>query len=32
MYVPISFFNQIMGLTAYNIDEDGNITFMTYTR
>ena len=30
MYVPISFFNQIMGLTAYSIDEQGNITFMTY--
>jgi len=32
MYVPISFFDQILGLTAYNIDEQGNITFMTYVR
>ena len=32
MYVPISFFNQIMGLTAYSIDDEGNITFMTYIR
>jgi len=31
-YVPISFFNQIMGLTAYSIDDYGNITFMTYIR
>jgi len=30
MYVPISFFDQIMGLTAYNVDEQGNITFMAY--
>jgi len=30
MYVPISFFDQILGLTAYDIDEMGNITFMTY--
>jgi len=32
MYVPISFFDQILGLTAYNIDEQGNITFMSYSR
>jgi len=32
MYVPISFFDQILGLTAYDIDELGNITFMTYLR
>jgi len=32
MYVPISFFNQILGLTAYSIDEQGNITFMTYIK
>jgi len=30
MYVPISFFDQIMGLTAYNVDDYGNITFMAY--
>jgi len=32
MYVPISFFDQILGLTAYNIDDMGNITFMAYVR
>ena len=32
MYVPVSFFDQILGLTAYNIDEQGNIMFMTYLR
>jgi len=32
LYVPISFFDQILGLTAYSIDEQGNITFMTYIR
>jgi len=31
-YVPISFFDQILGLTAYSIDERGNITFMAYLR
>jgi len=31
-YVPISFFDQILGLTAYSIDEQGNITFMAYIR
>ena len=32
MFVPVSFFDQILGLTAYNIDEQGNIMFMTYLR
>jgi len=32
IYVPISFFDQILGLTAYSIDPRGNITFMTYMR
>ena len=32
MYVPISFFDQILGLTAYNIDEQGNIMFISYLR
>ena len=30
MYVPISFFEQILGITIYDIDAQGNITFMTY--
>ena len=30
MYVPISFFDQILGITISNIDAQGNITFMTY--
>ena len=29
-YVPISFFDQILGIIIYNIDAQGNITFMTY--
>ena len=31
-YVPISFFDQILPLTVYDIDAQGNITFMTYLR
>jgi len=30
MYVPITFFEQILTLTSYSIDEDGNITFLAY--
>jgi len=30
IYVPISFFDQILGITIYDIDAQGNITFMTY--
>jgi len=30
VFVPISFFDQILGLTAYNIDAAGTITFITY--
>jgi len=30
MYVPISFFDQILPLTAFSIDAHGNITFITY--
>ena len=30
VYVPISFFEQILGITIYDIDAQGNITFMTY--
>ena len=29
-YVPISFFDQILGIIIYNIDAQGNITFMNY--
>jgi len=29
-YVPISFFDQILSLIAYSIDDDGNITFASY--
>ena len=32
MYVPISFFDQILGFTAYHIDEHGNVSFMSYLR
>lgn len=30
MYVPITFFDQILPLTTYSIDWSGNITFLTY--
>jgi len=30
VYVPISFFDQILNLTAYSIDSSGNITFIAY--
>lgn len=30
MYVPITFFEQILTLTTYTIDSDGNITFVAY--
>ncbi|MCL2571647.1 MAG: copper amine oxidase N-terminal domain-containing protein [Defluviitaleaceae bacterium] len=30
MYVPISFFDQILGLTAFTVDSRGDITFITY--
>ena len=30
MYVPISFFDQILSLVAYRIDEDDNIVFASY--
>jgi hypothetical protein len=29
-YVPITFFDQILPLTTYTIDTDGNITFLAY--
>jgi hypothetical protein len=31
MYVPISFFDQILSLVAYSIDSDYNITFVSYS-
>ena len=30
MFVPISFFSQILGITAFDIDAQGNIIFMAY--
>jgi len=30
MYVPISFFDQILPLTAFNVAANGSVTFMTY--
>jgi len=30
MYVPISFFDQILPLTAFNVAANGRVTFMTY--
>ena len=30
VYVPITFFDQILSLTSYSIDAMGNITFITY--
>ena len=30
MYVPISFFDQILNLTTFSIDSQGNITFLAY--
>ena len=30
MYVPITFFEQILTLTSYTIDSDSNITFLAY--
>jgi len=30
MYVPISFFDQILSLTSFSIDTRGNITFIAY--
>jgi len=32
LYVPISFFDQILTLTTYSVDNQGNITFMSYRR
>ena len=32
LYVPITFFEQILPLSVYNIGVDGNITFMAYLR
>jgi len=30
MYVPISFFDQILSLTSFRVDAQGNINFITY--
>ncbi|MCL2388051.1 MAG: stalk domain-containing protein [Defluviitaleaceae bacterium] len=30
MYVPITFFDQILPLTTYTVDSEGNITFLAY--
>ena len=30
VYVPISFFDQVLGIIIYDIDAQGNITFMNY--
>jgi len=30
MYVPITFFEQILTLTSYSIDTSGNVTFLAY--
>ncbi|MCL1884516.1 MAG: copper amine oxidase N-terminal domain-containing protein [Defluviitaleaceae bacterium] len=30
MYIPITFFDQILPLTTFSIDFDGNITFLSY--
>jgi len=31
LYVPVTFFDQILSLTTYTIDDQGNITFLAYS-